>query len=221
MSKILIEAGEKWIVNPKIILDLGARDCIEAIQFSNKYPDAKIYSFECNPESIPVCKANIQTRSSITLVPKACREYTGKTIFFPVSTNPPRGYSPNIGASSIFKASGHMMTEPIYQTVTEVECIRIDDWAKENNITKIDVVWMDLQGAELLALQGFGNLINTVSVIHTEVTYRELYSGQDLYTELHAFLERNGFVQTYHGKAITVPDWFGEAVYVKKELTSK
>lgn len=217
MSQLLMNAGEKWIKDPKVILDLGARDCLEAIEFSNKYPSAKIYSFECNPESIAVCNVNIQAKNNITLVPKACREYTGKTIFFPVSTNPPLGYSPNIGASSIFKASGHMITEPIYQTVTEVDCTRIDDWAKDNSITKIDVVWMDLQGAELLALQGFGKLIETVSVIHTEVTYKELYSGQNLYIELHNFLESNGFIQTYHGRAITVPDWFGEAVYVKEQ----
>lgn len=216
-----MDAGKKWIKNPKVILDLGARDCIESIEFSRAYPESKIYSFECNQESIEICKQNIKDIKNITLITKACREYTGKTIFFPVSTTPPRGYSPNIGASSIFKASGHMMTEPIYQTVTEVECTRIDDWAKENFITNVDVVWMDLQGAELLALQGFGNLIYTVSVIHTEVTYRELYSGQDLYKELHNFLESNSFVQTYHGKAITVPDWFGEAVYVKKQLLSK
>ena len=31
-----------------VIFDIGARDCLESIQFYKKFPNAKIYSFECN-----------------------------------------------------------------------------------------------------------------------------------------------------------------------------
>lgn len=216
MSKLLMDAGRQWIRDPKIILDLGSRDCLEAISFSREYPQAQIFAFECNPDSIPVCQRNIQGTSNITLVPKACREYTGRTRFFPVSSRPPRGFSPNVGASSLFRASGHMITEPIYQEEVMVDCTTISDWAKQNGISSIDVVWMDLQGAELLTLRGFGHLINKVSVIHTEITYRELYSGQDLYPNLHNWLLEKNFIQVYKADAITVPDWFGEAVYIQK-----
>ena len=32
-----------------IFFDLGSRDCLEAVEFSKKFPNAIIYSFEPNP----------------------------------------------------------------------------------------------------------------------------------------------------------------------------
>jgi len=41
---------------------------------------------------------------------------------------------------------------------------------------------MDLQGAELLALKGLGNYLNNVRYIHIEVSHKEMYSGQVMYS---------------------------------------
>lgn len=216
MSNLLFNGGLAWIKNPKIILDLGARDFDDSIRFSKTFPEAKVYSFECNRETINSFFFKIQDNPNIILVPKAVREFTGRTKFFPVTSNPPPGFSPNIGASSLFKASGHMKTEPIHQTEQEVECVKLKEWCDSEGIREIDVIWMDIQGAELLALKGLEDIINTVKVIFTEVTYKELYEGQDLYPELNDFLKFKGFEEVYHGKALTCPEWFGEAVYIKK-----
>ena len=89
------------------------------------------------------------------------------------------------------------------------------------SIQRFDVVWMDLQGAELLALKGMGNLVDHIQVLHTEVVYRELYAGQVLFPDLHAWLLKRKFVQVHHQRAITVPEWFGEAVYVCQSVVSK
>lgn len=61
------------------------------------------------------------------------------------------------------------------------------------SIAKVDIVWMDLQGAELLALKGLGNYLNSVKYIHTEVSYIEMYSGQVMFEELNKFLLCKGF----------------------------
>lgn len=215
MSKVLFDGGSPFIKNPEVILDLGARDFNESILFASLYPNAKVYSFECNAKTIEKNIWKLLNKHNIKLIPKAVREYTGKTTFYPVSSNPPKGYSPNVGASSLFKASGHMTTEPIFQTEEVVECTTLADWASQEGISKVDVIWMDIQGAEYLALKGLGDLIDTVKVIFTEVTYKELYQGQDMFPELHQFLTSKGFTKVYHDHAVTCPEWFGEAVYAR------
>ena len=39
-----------------IIFDIGSRDCIQSIEFYNNFPNAKIYAFECNPNTLDICK---------------------------------------------------------------------------------------------------------------------------------------------------------------------
>ena len=49
---------EKFInyINDKnkayVIFDIGSRDCQQSIEFYNPFPNAKIYAFECNPNTL-------------------------------------------------------------------------------------------------------------------------------------------------------------------------
>ena len=52
-------------------------------------------------------------------------------------------------------------------------CFRLDYIIRKNNIKKVDIIWMDLQGAELLALKSLGENIYNVEFIYTEVSYKE------------------------------------------------
>jgi len=73
-------------------------------------------------------------------------------------------------------------------------CHRLDTIIKKNNIDKVDIIWMYLQGAELLALKGLGTYLNEVKFIHTEVSYKEIYTGQVMFNELHNFIISNNFI---------------------------
>ena len=43
-----------------IIFDIGSRDCKQSIEFYKTFPNAKIYAFECNPNTLDLCEKNIQ-----------------------------------------------------------------------------------------------------------------------------------------------------------------
>ena len=43
----------------KLILELGSRDGNEAISLSEEYPNSKVLSFECNPDTYPYLINNI------------------------------------------------------------------------------------------------------------------------------------------------------------------
>lgn len=204
-----------------VILDIGSLNCLEAIEISKSYPNAKIYAFECNPKSYIRCIENTKNKEKVTVVNKAVHNYDGKTKFFPTDpektvTTWPDG---NPGASSLFKASGaYDHIEKYVQNEIEVDCTRIETWAKQNNIDEIDLVWMDLQGAELLALQGFGDLLKKVKLIHTEVEINPMYSGQALYKDIDPFLKSNNFSYVWGNLNVQ----FGtDVIYVNNELLKK
>ena len=118
----------------------------------------------------------------------------------------------NIGASSMFKASGKYPIEKYVQKEIEVESITIEQFCKDNNINKIDFVWMDLQGAEYLALKGMGNYLQDIEIIHTEAELFEIYENQYLFEDIENLLTKTHFLISGNKKHI----YFNNFIFLKK-----
>jgi FkbM family methyltransferase len=69
----------------------------------------------------------------------------------------------------------------------------VDSWAQSADVGAIDVVKVDVQGAELDVLRGAERSLESVRVIETEVEFQELYQGQPLFTDVNRFLRERGF----------------------------
>ena len=200
-----------------VIYDIGSRDCMQSIEFYNSLPNAKIYAFECNPNTLDICRNNIENyKDRITLIEGAICDYDGEITFYPInqSKTVTTWKDGNPGASSLFKATGNYPHEKYVQDEIKVKCHRLDTIIK-NGIPPPDLIWMDLQGAELLALKGLGESINTVKLIYTEVSYQEMYSGQVLYNELNRFLTGNQFILQ---NSLLLRGWQEDAVYKNKRF---
>lgn len=63
------------------------------------------------------------------------------------------------------------------------------------NISSYDALVMDVQGAELLVLQGTGNILSQFKFIKLEAATFELYKGACQLQDLDAYLTENGFKQ--------------------------
>ena len=57
-----------------------------------------------------------------------------------------------------------------------------------------DLIKIDIQGAELMALQNGTETVREALVIESEVEFVPLYEGQALFCDLQAFLREQGFV---------------------------
>ena len=195
-----------------VILDIGSRDCMQSIEFNNHFKNSKIYAFECNPNTIPICMNNIKNYTNIKLIDCAVNTYDGSCKFYPINKDKTitTWADGNPGASSLFIANGKYPHETYHQDEITVNCKRIDTILKENNISKVDLIWMDLQGAELLALQSMGKYLNDVEYIHTEVTYQPMYHGQSLFNDIDNILKSNGFI---HLNNPNTSGWQEDIVY--------
>jgi len=180
------------------ILDVGARDCMQSIELYYAFPNSNIYSFECNPNTLDICKNNIKNYKvgdRVKLIEGAVCDYDGTVDFYPIDQekNETVHADGNPGASSMFQHNGTYTAESLPQYKINVNCHRLDSVMQKHGVENVDIIWMDLQGAEMLALKGLGDYLKNVKYIYTEVTYKEIYSGQVMFEELNSFLKDNNF----------------------------
>jgi FkbM family methyltransferase len=195
----------------KVAMDVGSRDAVSALMLANTFPNATVHAFECNPQTLPICYETATHNARLRIVPMAVNAFDGICVFHPIDPSRTRTTwaDGNPGASSLFVATGDYPHETYTQQRIEAACTRLDTYCREARVPFVDVMWMDLQGAELLALQSMGDFLP--DFLWTEVTHKPMYHGQCLYPELHTFLIERGYTQ------VVAPDmsgWQGDAAYI-------
>jgi FkbM family methyltransferase len=116
-------------------------------------------------------------------------------------------------SSSIFELGTHAVEHPEvhYISSSEAEMQRIDDLADIYDFNDFNFVNLDIQGAELLALKGMGDLLDSVDFIYCEVNKNSLYDGCALIDEIDNYLIDFERVITEW-----TPFGWGDAFYVRK-----
>jgi FkbM family methyltransferase len=123
--------------------------------------------------------------------------------------------SNNGQSSSVLNFGTHSNEHPsvIYVDKLYQKSITIDTFLERNNIdiTKFDFWNFDIQGAELMALNGAIKSIKYAKVLYLEVNEKELYKNCGLISDIDDFLSKYNFkrvltVMTEHG--------WGDAVYI-------
>jgi FkbM family methyltransferase len=192
----------------KTIVNLGSCLGEEDVVFSDTFPDARIFCYEPNPASYPILLENVKSRSNIFPQNLAVGESNG-IIDFHQSTN-------RYGTSSVYPSSGEYdCIEKLPSQVIQVRSVRLDENLKNLGVSEIDLIWADIQGSELPAFRGAGDLMDNVKAIFTEVEYKPIYLGQPLYPELKQFLDEKGFIETW--RSSLHQDFWGEAIFLNKK----
>jgi FkbM family methyltransferase len=182
----------------KLIFELGSRDLEDGNNLS-KYYNAKVYSFECNPDCLKICYENLFKfkNTNLNLVEKAVSDTDGTINFKPFDLN----LYDNMGASSIFKntfsnrapwCEDRNIKHSVQKDIT-VPSIRLDTFCKNNNISDVNMLCMDLQEAELLALKGMGEYLRNVKYIITEASNINTYEGGCTFYQLDEYLKTYNF----------------------------
>jgi FkbM family methyltransferase len=212
-----LEFAQYYLARVDTFVELGARDCVETEALSKRLPQVQIYAFECNAHTLPVCRERAARLPNVTLVEKAASDRDGVVPFFPIDVERTRTpwVNGNPGASSMFQASGNYPDERYVQTETKVPSVTLSTFMASEALTTIDLLWMDIQGAELMALQGLGQKLSEVKLIHTEIEFFGVYSGAPLSGEIKHYLNQNGFLLvgfTHFNR------FFADAVFVNKSV---
>lgn len=178
--------------NP-IILEIGCNVGQDTKRFLKVFNNPKIYCFEPDPRCIKKFKENID-KENVKLIEIAISNKNG-TITFHQSSGVLRNA---VGEELIedYMGSGTIKTPDYtkiashvkYKKDIEVPTMRLDDWAKMNNIKKIDFIWLDVEGAEREAIEGAINILNKTRYFYTEFFDNETYIGQPTHFEIQKML---------------------------------
>ncbi len=92
--------------------------------------------------------------------------------------------------SLLSPSDAHFRKHPLieFSEVTVVPCWTLDSIFKKDWLTKIDLLWVDIQGAEREMILGGKQAIARTRYLFMEVETQELYRGQALRDELLAML---------------------------------
>ena len=201
-AKSLIKEDE-----PIVIVNLGSRDGNEDVTFAQNFPKARIISFEPNPATYQTVLNTTRNHPSITPCHLAATDIDGTIDFYQNTTS-------NHGASSIFQKSGlYDYIENYQQTKIQVQSVRLDKFLPTIGVTKVDLLWADIQGAELAAFSGMGELFNGVKCVNTEIEYKPMYSGQPLYDDIKEFMISKGLKEV--NKTCRYDGFWGDAIFVR------
>lgn len=192
-------------VNVKGILHIGAHKCEELETYLKYVTTDKILWVEAIESLI---KQNLEKDPDLKIIKAVVSDEDGKNVEFKITnfTN----------CSSILDLKYHKEIHPDIKVVETIstQTKTIQTLYKENNITpsEYNTLIMDIQGAELSALKGMGNILDNIDIIYVEVNEKELYEGCCRLEDLDTFLLNLGFERKY----LTLLNGYGNAFYLKK-----
>ncbi|CCD87685.1 Nodulation protein noeI (2-O-methyltransferase) [Bradyrhizobium sp. ORS 285] len=164
--------------NP-VILDIGCNDGTDTLAFLDLCPQCKLYCFEPDPRAIARFKRKLgKSLDKVELFEVAISDRNGTIDFHPSNAD---GDAKNWDLSgSIRRPKNHLIEYDWvrFEHPFSVKTRRLDDWSREVQLGEVDLIWMDVQGAEADVIAGGMRTMRYSRFIYTEYSDRELYEGQ-------------------------------------------
>jgi len=145
-EKCEVSLFKKLVSRGMVVVDIGAHIGYYTLIAANLVGDkGKVFAFEPAPENYALLVKNIEVNGYKNIIPvqKAVSNKSGTTNLFL--------FEQNKGMHAIYERSGYCKS-------IVVESITLDDYFSEQQ-DFIDVIKMDIEGAEMLALLGMDKII--------------------------------------------------------------
>ena len=168
------------------ILDVGAYIGELTNIYRKIFPNATIYCFEPFPDSFQKLE-RLSTSKFVRPYQIAISDHANKTKLY-VNEDPT--------CNSFFpRPKDRVKYYPQHAEnlgEIEIETTTIDNFCDRENIAKIDILKLDVEGSEKNALRGASNTLSkhAIFLIYTEVMFTSHYEGGCMFYELASFLEQ-------------------------------
>ena len=198
------ELSRNWGVTPNGVLHIGAHLGEEAQEYEN-FNWIPIIWVEAQPILVKKLESKFQ-HPNHRVINAAIWNEDNVSLKLHVASNSM--------SSSLLEFGSHASSYPEIQFVSEIEVLtkRIDTLIDATDMPNF--LNIDIQGAELAAIQSLGDLITKVDYIFVEVNKREVYKECTKVGDLDSFLGDKGF-----NRVTTrwyIKQGWGDALYIRK-----
>ena len=199
---------KKHNLDIKGVLHLGASTGQERDAYDT-YCKGKVIWVEAIPKVYLDLQQNIKPYPQQAAYNACLSNVDGDEVVFNVSNNESQ-------SSSILELGVHLLIHPEVHYIEQIamKTIRVDTLLKDIDVSTINFLNVDLQGAEHLAIEGMGDLIKNIDYALLEVNMKETYKGCMLIEELDYFMLQKGFERVETGE--WVAETWTDALYIRK-----
>lgn len=167
--------------------DTGKPDPFEIIL--EYFPNSEIIGFELDKD---LCeKLNKESQKGFKFYHQALGYKNERRILY--NTMDPQCsslYEPNQKFLEKYQALNMMYLK----NITEIDTVSLDHFCFENKIENIDLIKIDIQGAELDVFKGANNILKHTLCIISEVEFVPFYKNQPLFGDVYNFLIKEDFM---------------------------
>lgn len=201
------------------ICDIGAHHGDISLKLASLFPSSKIYSFEPYSQSYEVLRKKAEINSNIVPVNCALSSSNGEVNLYINVQDSTNSLSPT---GEMGKKYQSWQTETLSTELVRV--FTLNSWGKQNSITEIELLKLDVQGFELRVLEGAEDYLkSTVRLIYTEIEFVKIYKENCLYFELEEFLRQFNF-ELFQFYNLTSGDdrqlVTGDAIFIKRDMVA-
>ncbi len=148
-----------------VVVDVGANQgYFSLLSASIVGPSGKVHAFEANPALKPMLEDSIgrnDFRSVVHLSNVGLSDEAKEVPLYLPETGA------NIGSATMHPWAGHLEAGTLNESrFVNVVCVRFDDWIKTHPLLRIDLVKIDVEGAELEVLKGMRESLRRFQPLH-------------------------------------------------------
>jgi FkbM family methyltransferase len=174
-------------IRPRTIVDGGANIGQFARAAVETFPGARLIAFEPLEDLVAELRANLLDCARVTVHATALGRRDGTVA---IHRN---AYSPASSILSLRSAARESFPEVVEAEVVEVPIGRLDTLLENEPLEPPALLKLDLQGFELEALHGAGELLHRFDYALVETSFTSIYESEPLFGDVHAFMAAAGF----------------------------
>ena len=174
-----------------VIFDVGANVGATAQRYRALYPRAAIHCFEPYPPSFAALSEALSADPLVSLHRLALSSTRGSGVLNVNRNAETNSLLPSDSHAAQYWGEGLLET----QGKVEVELQTLDGFCNEHSVARIDVLKLDVQGAEYSVLEGADALLTArrIGMIYTEVIIAPTYVGQRRLVDYLSLLSAKGY----------------------------
>lgn len=144
----VLSLADRLLQRADVVLDVGANLGEFSVFAAKRVPDGVVHAFEPAQKLFSLARRNIEANgfNQAHVHGVGLSDHPGKFPIYKATTCGADG-SVNDGLNSLFNGAGLEVSETI-------EVVRLDDWCGQHRVARLDLIKMDIEGAELSALKG-------------------------------------------------------------------